>query len=132
MNEEETKEYIRAKRTPISSCVDLSKYFIGRHKVLPVYLTPQFEREFNSKMCQLEQLKEQLKISKRQSKEERYEYIASNFNPVEYSMKLEKYIINLEKENKKLKRIKQNYLNYLQEDYEKNKIELLNGLMSKK
>lgn len=58
MNEEEIKEYIRAKRTPVSSCVDLSKYFIGRHKVLPVYLTPQFEREFNSKMCQLEQLKE--------------------------------------------------------------------------
>lgn len=57
---EEIKEYIIAKRTPISSCVDLSKYFIGRHKVLPVYLTPQFEREFNSKMCQLEQLKEQL------------------------------------------------------------------------
>ena len=77
-------------------------------------------------------LKEQLKISKKQSKEERYKYIASNFNAVEYSMKLEKYIINLEKENKKLKRIKQNYLNYLQEDYEKNKIELLNGLMSKK
>ena len=57
---EEIKEYIIAKRTPISSCVDLSKYFIGRHKVLPLYLTPQFEREFNSKMCQLEQLKEQL------------------------------------------------------------------------
>ena len=58
--DEEIKEYIIAKRTPISSCVDLSKYFIGRHKVLPLYLTPQFEREFNSKMCQLEQLKEQL------------------------------------------------------------------------
>ena len=57
---EEIKEYIIAKRTPISSCVDLSKYFIGRHKVLPVYLTPQFEREFNSKMYQLEQLKQQL------------------------------------------------------------------------
>ena len=57
---EEIKEYIIAKKTPISSCVDLSKYFIGRHKVLPLYLTPQFEREFNSKMCQLEQLKEQL------------------------------------------------------------------------
>mgnify|MGYP001851761684 CR=1 FL=1 len=60
MNEEEIKEYIRAKRTPVSSCVDLSKYFIGRHKVLPIYLTPQFEIEFNYKMRQLEQLKEQL------------------------------------------------------------------------
>lgn len=55
-------------------------------------------------------LKEQLKISKKQSKKERYEYIASNFNPVKYSMKLEKYIINLEKENKKLKRIIKNEL----------------------
>ena len=60
MNEEEIKEYIRAKRTPVSSCVDLSKYFIGRHKVLPIYLTSQFEIEFNYKMRQLEQLKEQL------------------------------------------------------------------------
>lgn len=73
-------------------------------------------------------IKEQLKISKRQSKKERYEYIASNFNAVQYSIKLEKYIINLEKENKKLKRIEQNYINYLQEDYEKNKFELLSEL----
>lgn len=58
MNEEELKQYIIAKRNPISNCIDLSKYFIGRHTVLPVYLTSQFEREFNSKMCQLEKLKE--------------------------------------------------------------------------
>ena len=57
---EELKEYIIAKRTPISSCVGLSKYFIGRHRTSPVYLTLQFEREFNSKMCELEKLKEQL------------------------------------------------------------------------
>lgn len=40
MNEEGLKEYIRAKRTPISSCIDLSRYFVGRHRILPVYLTP--------------------------------------------------------------------------------------------
>ena len=57
MYEEEIKECIMAKRTPISSCVGLSKYFIGRHRTLPVYLTPQFEREFNSKMAKAEELK---------------------------------------------------------------------------
>lgn len=73
-------------------------------------------------------IKEQLKISKKQNKEERYEYIATKFNAVQYSIKLEKYIINLEKENKKLKKIKQNYINSLQKDYEKNKIEFLSEL----
>lgn len=58
MNEEEIREYIRAKNNPVSNCVGLSQYFIGRHKVLPVYLTLHFEREFNSKMCELEKLKE--------------------------------------------------------------------------
>lgn len=77
-------------------------------------------------------IKEQLKISKKQNKEERYEYIAKNFNAVQYAMKLEKYIINLEKENKKLKTIKQNYINYLQENYEKSKIELLSELKKHK
>lgn len=43
MNEEEIREYIRAKNNPVSNCVGLSQYFIGRHKVLPVYLTPEFE-----------------------------------------------------------------------------------------
>ena len=73
-------------------------------------------------------IKEQLKISKKQNKEERYKYIAKSFNAVQYAMKLEKYIINLEKENKKLKTIKQNYINYLQENYEKSKTEMLSEL----
>ena len=73
-------------------------------------------------------IKEQLKISKKQNKKERYEYIATNFNAVQYAIKLEKYIINLEKENKNLERIKENYINHLQEDCEKNKIELLSEL----
>lgn len=66
---EELKEYIIAKRNPISSCVGLSKYFIGRHRTSPVYLTLQFEREFNSKMCELEKLKEQLEASEKARKE---------------------------------------------------------------
>lgn len=66
---EELKEYIIAKKTPISSCVGLSKYFIGRHKVLPVYLKPEFEIEFNNKMCELEKLKEQLEASEKARKE---------------------------------------------------------------
>ena len=48
MNEEEIREYIRAKNNPVSNCVGLSQYFIGRHKVLPVYLKPEFEIEFNN------------------------------------------------------------------------------------
>lgn len=74
MNEEEIREYIRAKNNPVSNCVGLSQYFIGRHKVLPVYLTLHFEREFNSKMCELEKLKEQLEKSEK-SRKEAIEYI---------------------------------------------------------
>ena len=74
MNEEEIREYIRAKNNPVSNCVGLSRYFIGRHKVLPVYLTLHFEREFNSKMCELEKLKEQLEKSEK-ARKEAIEYI---------------------------------------------------------
>lgn len=56
MNKEELIEYIKAKREPISHCVDLTKYFIGRHKTLPVYLTRAFEQEFNYSMYKLEEL----------------------------------------------------------------------------
>ena len=58
------KEYLIEKRKPISSCVELSKHFIGRHKTLLVYLTPQFEQEFNSKMYELEKLKKLIKENK--------------------------------------------------------------------
>ena len=54
MNEKEIKEFILAKKNPVSTCTELSKYFIGRHKILPIYLTPQFEKEFNNKMYELE------------------------------------------------------------------------------
>ena len=81
MNEEEIREYIRAKNNPVSNCVGLSQYFIGRHKVLPVYLTLHFEREFNSKMCELEKLKEQLEKSEK-SRKEAIDYI-EKFVPID-------------------------------------------------
>lgn len=66
-NQEDVQQYISAKKSPVYSCIELSKYFIGRHTTLPVYLTSQFENEFNSKMYLLEitqqenqKLKEQL------------------------------------------------------------------------
>lgn len=61
---QELKEYIVAKRNPISHCVDLTKYFIGRHKTIPVYLTTAFEMEFNFCMRRLEELQEQVKKQK--------------------------------------------------------------------
>lgn len=59
MNVEELKEYINAKRNPISHCIDLTNFFIGRHEISPVYLTPTFELEFNLKMCKLKELEKQ-------------------------------------------------------------------------
>ena len=89
MNEEEIREYIRAKNNPVSNCVGLSRYFIGRHKVLPVYLTLHFEREFNSKMCELEKLKEQLEKSEK-SRKEAIEYVKKrNFDNAEILVDME-------------------------------------------
>lgn len=42
----------------------------------------------------------QLILSKKQSKDKRYDYLCSQFNVVEYAMKLEKYTIELQKELK--------------------------------
>lgn len=64
MNGKEIREYIIAKREPISHCIDLTKYFIGRHRTLPVYLTTAFEMEFNSTMRELEELREKVKKQK--------------------------------------------------------------------
>lgn len=52
----EIKEFILSKNKPISSCKDLYKHFIGRHKVIPVYLTPKFEMELECIMNKLEDL----------------------------------------------------------------------------
>ena len=57
----EIKEFILSKNKPISSCKDLYKHFIGRHKVIPVYLTPKFEMELECIMNKLEDLKKVIK-----------------------------------------------------------------------
>lgn len=50
-----------------------------------------------------EEIEEQLKISKRQNEYERYEYLCSGFNAINYCVKLERYTNKLQQENKKLK-----------------------------
>lgn len=58
-------EYMQAKRKPINSCAELSKYFMGRHTTLPVYLTPTFERELNYIISRLKNKEELIdKLSK--------------------------------------------------------------------
>ena len=49
---------------------------------------------------------EELELSKKQNNNERYEYLCKKFNTVDYAIKLEKYTIKLQQENK---RIKENY-----------------------
>lgn len=46
---------------------------------------------------------EELKLSKRQSKDERYDYLCSEFNAINYCINLEKYTNKLQQENKKYK-----------------------------
>ncbi len=50
---------------------------------------------------------EELKLSKKQNNDKRYEYLCQNFNVVDYAIKLEKYTIKLQRENKILKENKQ-------------------------
>lgn len=49
-----------------------------------------------------EEIKRQLKLSKQQNKNERYDYLCSQFNCVNYAIKLEKYTNKLQQENKRL------------------------------
>lgn len=60
MNKEEIIKLIYLKNNPISSCKELSKHFIGNHTntIIPIYLTPKFEIEFNSKMYKLDKYQE--------------------------------------------------------------------------
>ena len=50
-----------------------------------------------------EEIEKQLKLSKRQSKDERYDYLCSEFNGINYCINLEKYTNKLQQENKKHK-----------------------------
>jgi hypothetical protein len=45
---------------------------------------------------------EELKLSKKQNNNKRYDYLCKQFNVVNYAMKLEKYTIKLQQENKQL------------------------------
>lgn len=51
-----------------------------------------------------EEIEEQLKLSKRQNKDKRYDYLDSEFNAINYCIKLEKYTNKVLQENKKLKK----------------------------
>ena len=50
-------------------------------------------------------IKKQLKLSKRQNKDERYDYLCSEFNAINYCANLEKYTNKLQQENKKYKEV---------------------------
>lgn len=49
-------------------------------------------------------IEKQLKLSKRQNKDERYDYLCSEFNAINYCIDLEKYTNKLQQENQKLKK----------------------------
>ena len=67
------------------------------------------------------QIEGQLKLSKKQNEDERYDYLCSQFNCVDYLIKLEKYTNNLLRKNKKQQEVidkATNIINdYLKEDY---------------
>lgn len=106
--QEDVQQYISAKKSPVHSCIELSKYFIGKHATLPIYLTSQFENEFNSKMYLLEnlqkenqQLKEQLKIIKKTTNElltylDENKLILNNPNILDFYINI-KEILNMNK-----------------------------------
>ena len=83
-NQEDVQQYISAKKSPVHSCIELSKYFIGKHATLPIYLTSQFENEFNSKMYLLEITQQENQELKKQLEEKNnklnsvLDYIDSN------------------------------------------------------
>ena len=59
-----------------------------------------------------EEIEKQLKLSKRQSKDERYDYLCSEFNAINYCINLEKYTNKLQQENKQLKELIDTILNW--------------------
>ena len=53
-----------------------------------------------------EEIEGQLKLSKKQNKNERYDYLCAQFNCVNYAINLEKYTNKLQQQNQKRKCIK--------------------------
>lgn len=61
------------------------------------------------------QIECQLKLSKKQNEDERSDYLCSQFNCVDYLIKLEKYTNNLLRKNKKQKEVIDNAIEYIKE-----------------
>lgn len=64
-----------------------------------------------------EQIEGQLKLSKKQNKNERYDYLCSQFNCVNYAINLEKYTNKLQKQNKKYKEVIDKLNNLLSDEF---------------
>lgn len=58
---------------------------------------------------------EELKLSKKQNDNNRYEYLCQQFNAVDYAIKLEKYTIKLQQENEQLNALIKEYQKTLDE-----------------
>lgn len=52
-----------------------------------------------------EEIEGQLKLSKKQNKNERYDYLCAQFNCVNYAINLEKYTNKLQQQNQKYKEV---------------------------
>ena len=63
------------------------------------------------------QIEGQLKLSKKQNEDERSDYLCSQFNCVDYLIKLEKYTNNLLRKNKKQKEDIDKAIEYINADY---------------
>ena len=63
------------------------------------------------------QIEDQLKLSKKQNEDERSDYLCSQFNCVDYLIKLEKYTNNLLRKNKKQKEVIDKAIEYIEKDY---------------
>ena len=57
-------------------------------------------------------IEEQLKLHRKQNKDDRYDYLCSEFNAINYCVNLEKYTNKLQQENKKLKELIDTILNW--------------------
>ena len=58
-----------------------------------------------------------MKLSKRQNKDERYDYLCSEFNAINYCVNLEKYTNKLQQENQKYKEVINKIRKEINEEY---------------
>lgn len=72
------------------------------------------------------QIEGQLKLSKKQNEDERSDYLCSQFNCVDYLIKLEKYTNNLLRKNKKQQEVIEeirDYVTKIRDDYTNRSLE---------